>query len=142
MNLFLHQRILTSALVAMTVLVTVFSCDRKTAKEQLQESMVQTQKQLPKAIDDDITWVGASYDRAANEILFEYSSRKNHVLSEDVCRLLHEMMVGQVFPSFENDGERMVDLIRKLRPRVRYVYRWEGDDHIWLDDTCRADEYL
>lgn len=101
-----------------------------------------TQKQLPRVIDDDLTWVNASYDKSANEILFEYSSRKNHMLGAEELRLLHEMMVGQVLPAFENDGEKMVGLIRKLRPSVRYIYRWEGDDHVWLDDTCRADEYL
>lgn len=138
----LHHRILATVLVAMAVMASFCSCDRKSAKEQLQEAMVQTQKQLPKLLDEDITWMKASYDRSANEILFEYSSRKNHALSEDERRLVHEMMVGQVFPAFENDGERMVGLIRKLRPKVRYIYRWEGDDHVWLDDTCRADEYL
>ena len=138
----LHKRILTSFLVTAAVVLSLCSCGRKSAVEQLQEAMDRTGNQLPMAIDDDLTWVGAGYDKAANEILFVYSSRENHSLQEEDLRLLHEMMVGQVLPAFENDGEKMVGLIRKLRPNVRYVYRWEGDDHVWLDDTCRADEYL
>ena len=138
----LHKRILTSFLVTAAVVLSLCSCGRKSAVEQLQEAMDRTGNQLPMAIDDDLTWVGATYDKAANEILFVYSSRENHSLQEEELRLLQEMMVGQVLPAFENDGEKMVGLIRKLRPNVRYVYRWEGDDHVWLDDTCRADEYL
>lgn len=142
MHTLLHRNILTAFLAAAAVVLSLSSCGGKTAVEQLQEAMDQTRNQLPMAIDDDLTWVGAGYDKAANEILFEYSSRVNHSLREDERQLLHEMMVGQVLPAFENDGEQMVGLIRKLRPSVRYVYRWEGDDHVWLDDTCRADEYL
>ena len=142
MNTLLQKRILTAFLAAAAVVLSLCSCGKKSAVEQLQEAMAQTQKTLPMVIDQDLTWVCASYDKAANEILFEYTSWENHVLDADELRLLHEIMVGQVFPAFESDGEQMVRVIRKLRPDVRYVYRWEGDDHVWLDDVCHADEYL
>lgn len=142
MNRLIQKQILTAFLAAVSVVLCLCSCGKKTAVEQLQESMVQTQKRLPMVIDEDLTWVKAGYDKAANEILFEYSSRMNHILGAEELRLLHEMMVGQILPAFESDGPQMVSILRKLRPKVHYIYRWEGDDHIWLDDTCLADEYL
>lgn len=142
MKMILPHRILNTVLLAVAIVAGMSSCGKKSAAEQLESAMEQTQRRLPKPMGEEFVWVGARYDRAANEILFEYTSHEPYELTEEQRAQLHGMMAGQFLPSFEKDGEQVVSLIRKLRPDIHYVYRWEGDGHIWLDDTCQADEYL
>lgn len=134
-------RIFAAVMLALSVLLCC-ACGKKSAAEKLQEAMAQTRSELPMSLDEDMTWVDARYDRPANEIVFEYSSRVNDSFTPEGQALAHEMMVGQILPSFEADGPEMMELIRKLRPSVRYIYRWTGDGHAILDDTCTADEYM
>lgn len=135
-------RILAAVTLALTLLLSLSACGKRSAAEKLQAALAQTRSELPMVLDEDITWVDARYDRSANEIVFEYTSRENDTFTPEQQAVAHEMMVGQIRPSFEADGPEMMEIIRKLRPSVRYIYRWTGDGHAILDDTCTADEYL
>lgn len=142
MNMLLQKRILTAVLVSLTLVLSLSGCGKKSAVQQLQEAIERSSKQLPQRVDAATTWTVARYDRAANEIVFEYSFLQNVSLQEDDLALMHQMMCGQIMTAFAGDGEEMVSLIRKVRPNVRYIFRWAGDGHILIDDTCRPEEYL
>ena len=135
-------RIFATVTVALALLVNLSACGKKSAADKLQEALAQTKAELPMTLDEDIAWVDARYDRSANEIVFEYTARENNTFTPEQQEVAHEMMVGQILPSFEADGPEMMAIIRKLRPSVRYIYRWTGDGHAILDDTCTADEYM
>ena len=136
------HHLLATVTVALTLLLSLSACGKKSAADKLQEALAQTKAELPMTLDEDIAWVDARYDRSANEIVFEYTARENNTFTPEQQEVAHEMMVGQILPSFEADGPEMMAIIRKLRPSVRYVYRWTGDGHAILDDTCTADEYM
>lgn len=136
------HHLLATVTVALTLLLGLSACGKKSAADKLQEALAQTKAELPMTLDEDIAWVDARYDRSANEIVFEYTARENNTFTPEQQEVAHEMMVGQILPSFEADGPELMAIIRKLRPSVRYIYRWTGDGHAILDDTCTADEYM
>lgn len=136
------HHLLATVTVALTLLLSLSACGKKSAADKLQEALAQTKAELPMTLDEDIAWVDARYDRSANEIVFEYTARENNTFTPEQQEVAHEMMVGQILPSFEADGPELMAIIRKLRPSVRYIYRWTGDGHAILDDTCTADEYM
>lgn len=136
------HHLLATVTVALTLLLSLSACGKKSAADKLQEALAQTKAELPMTLDEDIAWVDARYDRSANEIVFEYTARENNTFTPEQQEVAHEMMVGQILPSFEADGPEMMAIIRKLRPSVRYIYRWTGDGHAILDDICTADEYM
>lgn len=136
------HHLLATVTVALTLLLSLSACGKKSAADKLQEALAQTKAELPMTLDEDIAWVDARYDRSANEIVFEYTARENNTFTPEQQEVAHEMMVGQILPSFEADGPELMEIIRKLRPSVRYIYRWTGDGHAILDDTCTADEYM
>ena len=76
-------RILATVTVALTLLLSLSACGKKSAADKLQEALAQTRTELPMTLDEDIAWVDARYDRSANEIVFEYTSRVNDTFAPE-----------------------------------------------------------
>lgn len=142
MKTVLCRRILTAVLVAMATVISISSCGKKSAADEMEAAIKETRKQLPSRVDDDLTWVDVSYDRSANEIVFDYASDQYYSFTPEMVQMIHESMAGLILPAFEGDGQDVVDLLRELRPNVRYIFRWASNGQVLIDDTCTADEYL
>lgn len=139
MKALVKNSILTALLIGIAALLSLSSCTGSSDKEKMREALQLTNGDLPMKVDDDITWVAVRYDESANVVIFEYTSRVVFPLSENDKQLIHTASAASVLDS---EPAESVALFRRLKPDVRYIYRYTKDNSVWLEDTLRPDEYL